>query len=218
MFNEQPNMFSDQRQNVTKQLDDGIRVLQGQVHKRKKDLHFCHTSCNFLDAGPIADYFSDVADWVNLHPNDVVSIILVNFENVSPSSYVDSLEASGLSSLAYVPPKYPMALGDWPTLGEMIDSDSEAAEIMYVANHNLNALVKVPYSSEPILFPSWPDLSDTNALEGFGSLGTAVTTCIELWQRPPNFLLVDFYDVGSGSVFEVAAMANNVTYYGSCSD
>lgn len=34
----------------------------------------------------------------------------------------------------------------------------------------------------------------------------------DLWGRPPNFLLVDFYDAGSGSVFEVAAELNGVTY------
>lgn len=35
---------------------------------------------------------------------------------------------------------------------------------------------------------------------------------------PPNFLLVDYYNIGSynGSVFEVAANMNNVTYGGGC--
>ena len=33
-----------------------------------------------------------------------------------------------------------------------------------------------------------------------------------IWGRPPNFLLVDFYDVGNGSVFDVAAKANGVDY------
>jgi hypothetical protein len=38
------------------------------------------------------------------------------------------------------------------------------------------------------------------------------------WDRPPNFLLVDFYNEGptDGSVFEVAARANNVTYDRQC--
>lgn len=38
------------------------------------------------------------------------------------------------------------------------------------------------------------------------------------WGRPPNFLLVDYYNDGStnGSVFEVAAEMNNVTYNGHC--
>ena len=37
-----------------------------------------------------------------------------------------------------------------------------------------------------------------------------------LWNRPPTFLLVDFYDVGNGSVFEVAAKMNDVTYNNTC--
>lgn len=39
------------------------------------------------------------------------------------------------------------------------------------------------------------------------------------WGHPPNFLLVDFYnygDPGPGSVFEVAAHWNNVTYHRPC--
>ena len=38
------------------------------------------------------------------------------------------------------------------------------------------------------------------------------------WPNPPNFLLVDYYNEGSfpGSVFEVAAIHNNVTYNGKC--
>ena len=38
------------------------------------------------------------------------------------------------------------------------------------------------------------------------------------WPRPPNFLLVDYYNDGSypGAVFEVAAQWNNVTYNRPC--
>jgi len=40
----------------------------------------------------------------------------------------------------------------------------------------------------------------------------------DMWSRPPNFLLVDFYNEGPvpGSVFQVAARANNVTYNREC--
>lgn len=41
---------------------------------------------------------------------------------------------------------------------------------------------------------------------------------LEQWDRPPNWLLVDFYNYGPtpGSVFEVAARANGVTYNRPC--
>ena len=40
-----------------------------------------------------------------------------------------------------------------------------------------------------------------------------------MWDRAPNFLLVDYYNRGSpeaGSVFHVAAAANGVTYTQDC--
>ena len=45
-----------------------------------------------------------------------------------------------------------------------------------------------------------------------------LTLLIEAHARPPNFLLVDYYNIGgfNGSVFEVAAVANNVTYDQKC--
>lgn len=38
------------------------------------------------------------------------------------------------------------------------------------------------------------------------------------YDRPPNYLVVDFYNEGptNGSVFEVAALANGVTYNRKC--
>jgi hypothetical protein len=45
-----------------------------------------------------------------------------------------------------------------------------------------------------------------------------LTIVTEKWERPPNFLIVDFYNQGptSGSVFEAAAQANGVTYNRPC--
>ena len=40
--------------------------------------------------------------------------------------------------------------------------------------------------------------------------------CLEKWDRPPSFLLVDYYQVGDGSVFRVAAKANGVKYDRDC--
>jgi len=52
----------------------------------------------------------------------------------------------------------------------------------------------------------------TNGVSGTGSLGLQVQTCVAANGRNPNFMLVDFYEFGGGSVFEVAATANGVTY------
>ena len=46
-----------------------------------------------------------------------------------------------------------------------------------------------------------------------------LTSATDEWDRPPNFMLVDYYNYGDprpGSVFEVAARANGVTYDRNC--
>ncbi|RYN51505.1 putative secreted protein [Alternaria tenuissima] len=84
---------------------------------------------------------------------------------------------------------------------------------MYLMNHNLNIEVSLPGVSS-ILIPAYSLLDQVNAVSGNGSVGLNVQNCEKMWDRPPNWMLVDYYNFGNfnGSVFQVAATANNVTY------
>lgn len=117
-------------------------------------------------------------------------------------------------------------------------SNEDAYNRLYMANHNLN--VEVNVANINLLIPNTAELNQTNAVSGPGSLGWMAENCtskliscpasrykermsasnlsIAMWNRPPNFLLVDYYNYGNfnGSVFEVAAQMNNVTYNGEC--
>ena len=81
-----------------------------------------------------------------------------------------------------------------------------------MANHNLNTEISLGGSS--LLVPTTVLLNETNAVSGYGSLGLAANNCRSDWGKPPNFLMVDYYEMGNfpGSVFQVAAEMNNVTY------
>jgi hypothetical protein len=83
---------------------------------------------------------------------------------------------------------------------------------MYMANHNLN--VEIDLAGISLDVPAYTLLNETNAVTGYGSLGVTLENCTAEWNRPPNYLLVDYYNLGNfaGSVFQVAATANNVTY------
>ncbi|KEF52037.1 uncharacterized protein A1O9_12027 [Exophiala aquamarina CBS 119918] len=83
---------------------------------------------------------------------------------------------------------------------------------MFMMNQNLN--IDVALVGISIDIPASNLLNETNAVEGYGSAGWSVLNCTRDWNRPPTFLLVDYYNIGSfnGSVFQVAADANNVTY------
>ena len=263
------NAASNQALDVTTQLNDGIRLVQGQMHFVNSTPHFCHSSCDILDAGPITEYLGTVYDWVSTHPYDVVTILLGNgaFDNGSyppVENYVPFLEQTGLVQYAYLPPKIPMAKTDWPTLGSMILtgkrviffmdynanqtavpyvldefsqmwetpfdptnrsfpcivqrppnlSPEDASDRLYLVNHNLNYDISILGNS--LLVPNIPLLNVTNNVTGFGSLGLAAEQCNATYNYPPKFLNVDYYNVGNGSVFEVAAKYNNVTYSRKC--
>lgn len=107
---------------------------------------------------------------------------------------------------------------------------------MYMANHNLNT--QIDLAGTELLVPTTVLMNETNAVNGTGSLGLMANNCageislllyfcllnvvlmiaLAAWPHPPNFLLVDYYNEGSspGSVFQVAALHNNVTYNRAC--
>lgn len=259
------NSGSNQEIPVKGQLDDGIRLVQGQMQwpTNGTEPHFCHTSCDLLDAGPIYEWLTEVRQWVDDHPYDVVTILLGNGNYSDASLYAPYIERSNIVKYAYQPPVRPMTLKDWPTLEEMIvrgqrvvmfmdykanpeeypwlldefsqmwetpfdplnrdfpcivdrppDLSNESArdEMLYLMNHNLNAEFNV--FDVQLLVPAVSLLNDTNADEGYGSLGLAANNCRADWGRAPNFLNVDYYNYGNypGSVFEAAARVNNVSY------
>lgn len=235
-------------------------------------MYLCHTSCDLLNAGSVESYLTTVVSWLQANPYEVIAILLVNSDYVDPGNYTAPIKNSGLINYVYTPPKVPMGIDDWPTLGEMIltnrrvvfmlDYQANQAEIpyileewgqmwetpfsptnisfpctaqrppatdggalprtnrMYMANHNLN--VDISIGSFSLLTPSYGQLNTTNsALDMLGGLEATRTNCTEMWGRPPNFLLVDYYNYGNfnGSVFQVAADANGVTYNrNSCCD
>ncbi|KAJ5802419.1 uncharacterized protein N7503_004869 [Penicillium pulvis] len=256
------NAAANQDFTVKYQLDDGVRMLQFQVHNQNGTMELCHTSCSMLDVGTLEAYLTTVTEWIRNNPYDVVTLLMGNYDYVSPSHFVDPIKSSGLYDYVYTPSKIPMALDDWPTLSEMIITGKravifmdyqanqtaypwlmdefsqiwetpfsptsrafpctaqrppgitqvQAKNRMYMANHNLN--IELNLGSIDLLIPNSAVLNETNAVSGYGSLGKMARNCSAKWDRPPNFLLVDYYNDGNfnGSVFEVAAEMNNVTY------
>ncbi|KAH6652855.1 PLC-like phosphodiesterase, partial [Truncatella angustata] len=131
------NLAANQQFDVTYQLNDGVRFLQAQIQwpANATEPHFCHTSCDILDAGPITDWLTTVKDWVASHPYDVVTILLGNGNYSVPSLYVPYIESTGILDYVYTPPLVPMTLNDWPTLAEMILTGKRVVMFLdYMAN------------------------------------------------------------------------------------
>jgi len=166
------NVAANQAYGVTQQLNDGIRVLQGQAHIINGTMYYCHTSCDLLNVGTVEDYLREVTQWLSAHPFEVLTIIFGNYgwqerddqgnALVTAANFADPVTNSGLLEYIYQPPKTAMELDDWPTLGELILSGKR---VITFIDYNSNTAVvpwllwefynvwETPFSPTDLSFP-----------------------------------------------------------------
>ncbi|GKT50295.1 putative serine carboxypeptidase [Colletotrichum spaethianum] len=103
------NSASNQALDVTTQLNDGVRFLQAQIQWPTNGTvpHFCHSSCDILDVGPITEWLTTVREWVAAHPYDVVTILLGNGNYSTPDLYAPSSSPRASCNTPTSPPSSP---------------------------------------------------------------------------------------------------------------
>lgn len=143
----------NQFKNATDALDHGLRLLQAQAHpdNSTSTLHLCHTSCTLLDAGPLVDWLTSINSWMTSNPNEVVTILLVNYEEAPAASFGTAFEKSGLADIAYTPPTN-SATSEWPTLQSMIKDNKRL--VVFVTNTDAT-------SDYPYLIPEFEFVFET---------------------------------------------------------
>ncbi|KAF5312302.1 hypothetical protein D9619_002929 [Psilocybe cf. subviscida] len=236
------SLTTNQDQSITTQLDDGIRMLQMQAHNESGVIRLCHTSCSLYDGGTLEDYLKLVLSLLIVNIDNMPASSFgavfqsVGLDSVSFKPQTPSLPRTAWPTLGelidgntrlltfldngadttQVPYLIDEFTNIWETAFNVIDPNfdcnvnrtkaSDPSTQMFLINHFLDKiLVGVPV-------PATDKLNVTNAVSGFGSLGAQVDTCVTTQGRPPNFMLVDFYEYGGGSVFQVAAQINGVQY------
>jgi len=146
------NLAANQAFNVTTQLRNGVRLLQGQAHTEDDTLNLCHTSCDLLDGGKLSDYLSEVKSWLDDNPNEVITLLWVNSDSQPASVWGDIYDSVGMTDYVYTPNDYPVQYGSWPTLGSLIDSNQRV--ISFLASG-------ADYSSVPYLLDEFTHIWET---------------------------------------------------------
>ena len=218
------NAAANQLYGVTEQLNDGIRMLQGQTHFVDNTMYYCHTSCDILNAGSAESYFKNITRWIETHYFDVVTLLIGNADFRPVTDFIAPLESSGLSKFAYVPSKVPMNGTDWPALKDMIllskrvvifmDYNADQTKVPYILDQ-FSQVWETPFSPTDRSFPCTvqrpPDLSDEDAGRRMymanHNLNTEITAFGTSLLVPTTTLLNETNAVnGTGSL---GAMAND---------
>ncbi|KAL6716812.1 hypothetical protein ACLMJK_004724 [Lecanora helva] len=132
------------------QLSAGVRLLTAQVHNSNGEWHLCHTSCSLLDAGTLRSWLSSIKTWLDANPHDVVTILLVNSDNASPSELDAEFQAANIKSYAYTPSSTTTALETWPTLQDMIAKNTRL--VTFVASLAPSSNTAAPYLLDEFTF------------------------------------------------------------------
>ncbi|KFY75237.1 hypothetical protein V499_04795 [Pseudogymnoascus sp. VKM F-103] len=214
---------------VEGQLDMGIRFLQAQTHNLfgLGEMYMCHTSCFLLNTGPLVKYLERINKWMVAHPNEVVTLLLTNQDNADVSIFGKAMVNSGLAKLAYTPPKK-LALNEWPTLQEMINSNKRL--VMFLDYHADTAKVPCSVDRPPnasaagrfsiinhvldfALTPGKdgvliPDILQAEKTNSVASIMAQVGLCQKAHGATPNFILVDYAE--RGEVIKAQNMMNHL--------
>nr|OQO18733.1 hypothetical protein B0A51_11431 [Rachicladosporium sp. CCFEE 5018] len=210
----------NQEKTVTQQLDAGIRFLQAQTHQNAAGTpSMCHTSCTELDAGSLAKYLREVRTWLEGNPNDVVTLLLLNGDDLDLSVFDAIFGRSRMRDYAFVPASSPrtLAISDWPTLSALIqlnkrlivflDSKADTTKVPYILPE-FDYFFETPYdTTDPAFKQCTLDRPAGSSPEGKmyivnhfldkTALWTSVLAalCEKLYGRRPNVVLVDMIKI-----------------------
>ena len=118
--------MDNQNLEITHQLDSGVRFLQAQTHlDGLGQLSLCHTDCGMKDSGTVQDFLVIITNWLNKHPQEVITLLLTNGDYTNLSHFSEAFTTSRASEHAYIPlPTHNASiLSSWPTLGQLIASE-----------------------------------------------------------------------------------------------
>jgi hypothetical protein len=139
-----------------------VRLVTAQVHNSNGQWELCHTSCDLLDAGTLQAWLVEIKTWLDANPNDVVTVLLVNSDNATPTQFASEFVQSGIEPYAYVPPSEttPPSGGTWPTLQELIDLKQRL--IVFVASFSVSPTVGQTYLMDEFYFIFENPFTNTN--------------------------------------------------------
>lgn len=211
----------NQRFGITRQLDDGIRGLMLDTYEEDGELLLCHVLCG-LGKQPLVDGLGEIKAFLDANPREVMSIIFENY--ITQAQTADAFDETGLIDFVYaheVDAPWPTLaeLIDADTrLIVFQEKLPQAAELPWLMNIWDHAQETDFSFAAPEDFDCSPNRGDpanqlfllnhflTTAVGGDPDLAAMVNydplfierarQCEEERNALPNFVAVDFYDIG----------------------
>ena len=208
-------LFPNQKSNIAEQLNNGVRALMIDVYDDNGSTVVYH-AYKFLGSQPLSVYLNDIKYFLDNNPNEILTIIL---ETYTSSNAIEN-EINKVGLLKYLHTQDVNSL--WPKLQTMIDSNkrlvilsdkNDGNEKQSWYHYMWNFAVENKYgeincefnrgSPENSLFifnhfitSLTGNKDNANKVNSFKYLMNHITNCKDLKNKFPNFITVDFYEIG----------------------
>ena len=230
--------FPNQTYNITSQLESGVRALMIDVYD-DAGIPVVYHSFSILGSVPLYDIFLEIKDFLDMHPNEIITVILECYTNAN--SIENQLQQSFLYDYLYIKD----ANLPWSTLEDMIISNKRLVIFSDENDGNINQpwyhyiwdyAVETHFSVNNINnfscnFNRGDSLNDlfiinhflTDALFGYGLYNESsvvnsnpffinrIIDCQIQHNKFPNFITVDFFELGDA--FAVVDHINDLNTY-----
>lgn len=218
---------------ITRQLRDGIRGLMLDTYDEDGELLLCHVICG-AGSQPLVDGLGEIEAFLSANPDEVVSIIFENY--ISHAQMASAFEESGLSGLVHahqvgdpwptlrelidantrlvafqeklpLDPEFPWLMNVWDHTWETPFSFSTPEDLVCDPNRGdpanplflLNHFLTGPFGGSP---------ESAETINHNPLFIDRATQCELEGDALPNFVAVDFYDIGD--LFEVVDSLNGL--------
>jgi len=208
-------LFPNQKSNIAEQLNNGVRGLMIDVYDDNGSTVVYH-AYKFLGSQLLSVYLNDIKYFLDNNPNEILTIILETY--TSSNAIENEINKAGL--LKYLHTQDVNSL--WPKLQTMIDSNkrlvilsdkNDANEKQNWYHYMWNFAVENKYGEincefnrgnpENNLFifnhfitSLTGNKENANKVNSFKYLMNHITNCKDLKNKFPNFITVDFYEIG----------------------
>ena len=220
-------LFPNQKSNIIEQLNNGVRGLMIDVYDDNGSIVVYH-AYKFLGYKPISIYLNDIKYFLDNNPNEIITIIL---ESYTSSNAIEN-EITQVGLLKYLHTQDVNSL--WPKLQTMIDSNkrlvilsdkNDANEKQSWYHYIWDFAVENKYGKINCEFNRG---NPTNSLFIFNHFITSFTgnknnakdvnsfkflmnhiiKCKDLKNKFPNFITVDFFEIGES--LDVVSKLNTI--------
>jgi len=131
--------------------------------------------CAIENGGTLETYLSSVKTWLDVNPTDVVTLLIVNSDDLAASTFATAFQTTRLSSLAYAPGTAALSKSAWPTLSALIstrkplvvfiDNSADVSTVPYILPHFSNTWEN-PYGQTSTPFNCSVDRIDAGSPAG----------------------------------------------------